>query len=386
MRPVCANRSGAVTTFGAGNASLPPSWRNPPPDGALPLTRTAPFYPIPSAAGLGHDQALFTALGSDDLTATRTANLAAWPLDTRSPATFRNAIEPQRALLHHALGPLPDGPAKTLTRQTIALPTPHCAGGPATAERLTITSRWPGVNLTAYLVQPPTDTDNGRAVVALHGHGSSPERLLGLEAEDYGRLLALRLACAGYAVIVPAVTSNSTANNAISARLALEGGTLYGLMVSQVLSSVDFLQTEYPDRPVGLYGISNGGLLALFSNAVDERPEFVVAESILTPYWDNILMPTVSQSSRTDYFFYFNAPLWLDLDMAGLALLSLPDTLLFTVGALDAERAGWQTQWTPIQTNYAAVGLAEQTDLILFHGYHELAEDLAINRLNEMLP
>ena len=157
-------------------------------------------------------------------------------------------------------------------------------------------------------------------------------------------------------------------------------------MVSQVLSSIDVLQAEFPDRPVGLYGVSNGGLLALFSNAVDERPSFVVAESILTPYWDNILMPTVSRSGRTEYFFYFNGPLWLDFDMAGLALLSWPDTLLFTVGSLDGERAGWESQWGRIEATYAATGQAEQTDLILFHVYHELAENLAINRLAEMLP
>ena len=126
--------------------------------------------------------------------------------------------------------------------------------------------------------------------------------------------------------------------------------------------------------------------MALFSNAIDERPNFVVAESILTPYWDNVLMPTLGQVGRPEYFFYFNGPFWLDFDMAGLALLSLPDPLIFTVGSLDSERDGWEKQWEPIRHYYTAVGLGDQTDLILFHGYHELAEDLAIDRLGEMLP
>ncbi|MCA9987757.1 MAG: hypothetical protein KDE59_25785, partial [Anaerolineales bacterium] len=243
-----------------------------PAPGAIPLTRTDLLYPEASAAGFAHDQALFADLDMGALTATRQANLTAeWQLAARDPAAFRDAIEPQRERLHEYLGPLPDGPVTITERHPIPLPVSFCPDGPVEAEQLAISSRWPGVALTAYLVQP-AGADNGRAVVALHGHGSSPERLLGLEAEDYGRLLALRLACAGYAVIVPAVTSDGAANSAISARLTLEGATLYGLMVSQVLSSIDVLQAEFPDRPVGLYGVSNGGLLALFSNAVDERP------------------------------------------------------------------------------------------------------------------
>ena len=213
------------------------------------LTRTEIIYPDDSVAGFANDRALFMGLADGTLTATREAHLAdAWQLDSRNLTTFQSAVESKRVLLRDYLGPMPAGQATISGRQIVPLPVSYCAGGPSAAEQLTISSRFPGITLTAYLVLPVANNNNGRAVVALHGHGSSPERMLGLEPEDHSRLLALRLACAGYTVIIPAITSDGAANSAISARLTLEGATLYGLMVSHVSSSLDVIQAEYPDR------------------------------------------------------------------------------------------------------------------------------------------
>ena len=355
--------------------------------GTVRLERTEILPASPSSVGFANDQAYFEQLISNSVIVSRNEGLT--PLTSvplQSPEQFLGMAAPHRARLGDYLGPLGDGSVSVRSRETVQISHSLCPDGPALVERVIVASRWSELDVPIYLLTPPANLDNGYAIIALHGHSSSPEQLIGLEAEDYARQLGLRLVCAGYAVIVPAVTSNGAANSAISARLALTGETLYGLMVSIVQSSIDVGVATFGERPIGLYGISNGALLALLTSALDERVRFVVAETILSPYWETTLIPTLNRSSRKEYFYYFNGPVWQQYDIAQLAMLSLPEPLIFTVGSLDPVTVGWEDEWGLIQGQYAQLGLANQIDLIHFHGHHELAENHAIDRLGEMLP
>ncbi|MFC1976634.1 dienelactone hydrolase family protein, partial [Chloroflexota bacterium] len=243
-----------------------------------------------------------------------------------------------------------------------------------------IQSRIPELRFDAYLVEPPEDRRNGWGVVAIHGHGSSAEKMVGFGQEDYTRRMALRLARQGFWVIVPNVTSDEDLNNTASTQAALYGYTLNGIMVEFIQSTLDVAQDRGYQK-IGLMGISNGAFLSLLTAGLDDRPDFVVASGILHPFYKNVL----AQINKTgkQYFFYFNGPFWLEFDVAELGFLVAPRPLIFTVGTEDKVVEGWESEYSRVRTVYEKLQIPERLGLVQFHGSHELDEDHTIQLLSE---
>src|SRR5205823_10470221 len=60
-------------------------------------------------------------------------------------------------------------------------------------------------------------------------------------------------------------------------RMAFEMGRhIIGYEMQKVLAAVDWFQKENEKLPVGVYGYGEGGLLAFYSGAIDERIEATV--------------------------------------------------------------------------------------------------------------
>jgi dienelactone hydrolase len=148
------------------------------------------------------------------------------------------------------------------------------------------TVRWTaleGLDGEGLLLEP-----DGRArsqVIALPDCDWTPEQLVGLTAGVPARAqYARRLAENGCRVLVPALVDRDDAYAGVARyrmtnqphreyiyRAAFElGRHIIGFEIQKVLAAVDALKS-HSDLPVGIMGYGEGGLLALYAAAVDER-------------------------------------------------------------------------------------------------------------------
>ena len=149
------------------------------------------------------------------------------------------------------------------------------------------TIRWPvfpGVHGEGLLLQP-TGRPRGH-VIALPDADVSPEAAVGLtpgvaKAAQYPRLLAE----SGLRVIVPTLIdrdddwsghpriryTNQPHREFIYSMAFEMGRHIIGYEVQKVLSAVDAIKAEDPNAEVGVAGYGEGGLLALYSAAIDTR-------------------------------------------------------------------------------------------------------------------
>ena len=138
-------------------------------------------------------------------------------------------------------------------------------------------------------------------VVALADADQTPEQLaglaLGIEPESQ---FARRLAENGFQVLVPALInrdcrySNSPAFGQTNQparewlyRQAYEMGRhIIGLEIQKIQAAVDWFQEQAPGLPVGAAGYGEGGLLAFYAGAVDERIQAAFVSGYFKPRQD----------------------------------------------------------------------------------------------------
>jgi len=149
--------------------------------------------------------------------------------------------------------------------------------------------RWPvlnGVNAEGLLLHPAGGRKPLADVVAIPDAGQTPEQISGVgPALGAGDQFALHLAEAGCRVLVPVVIdradtySVSLAGQATNQphrewvyRPAFEVGRhVIGYEVQKVLAAVDYFARNPERKKIGVMGYGEGGLLALYATALDER-------------------------------------------------------------------------------------------------------------------
>ena len=157
--------------------------------------------------------------------------------------------------------------------------------------------RWPvlkGVEAEGLLVQPAGGREPVADVVAIPDASQTPEQIVGIAAGVLAEhQFALHLAERGCRVLVPMIVDRADANSVLPAgqatnqphrewvyRPAFEVGRhVIGYEVQKVLAAVDlFSRAGAPAggapkgrRKIGVMGYGEGGLLALYAAALDER-------------------------------------------------------------------------------------------------------------------
>lgn len=128
-------------------------------------------------------------------------------------------------------------------------------------------------------------------IIALPDADQTPEQLSGLAKGIAPQSqFARRLVENGYQVLVPALINRSTvfpgqaqeqtSREWIYRQAFHMGRHLIGYEVQMVISAVDwFKQSDYPDLKVGVAGYAEGGLIALYSAAVDQRIDAVLVSA-----------------------------------------------------------------------------------------------------------
>lgn len=223
-----------------------------------------------------------------------------WERHYRSRQEWLDFRESNRERLREIIGAVEErvpfeapSPDSTLVRSSLVA---------STAAYEVHSIRWPvleGVEAEGLLLQPRGEP-RGR-IVALPDAGWTPEMLIGLTAGVAPEAqFARRLAESGCLVVVPVLIDRDDAYSGYEGvrltnqphrefiyRMAYEMGRhIIGYEVQKVLAAVDWFARSAPGAPVGVAGYGEGGLLALYSAALDERIDAVMVSGYFAPRQD----------------------------------------------------------------------------------------------------
>lgn len=304
-----------------------------------------------------------------------------WGLDFSSLENFHKSTKRNRNNLKKHLGKWHSDHFEILDEESV-----RTESNSSEITHVLLKSGIPDLVFDAYVVVPINKNQYSKfAVITLHGHESSAEKLVGIGPEDYGRRMALRFSEQGFYVIVPSITSKREINNIISAHAHIYGYSLLGISSQFILSAQNFLQSRYSNlKHFGISGISNGGLLSLISGALSPKIKFVLASGILQSVYNRVLHPR-NVYDATEYYFYLQGPFWMEFDIAEIAMLVAPRILLFEVGSSDKIVAEWRSEYLKISNIYQKLGYGSRIDTVSFYGKHEFAENFGIEALKEKI-
>ncbi len=246
-----------------------------------------------------------------------------------------------------------------------------------------------------------------KPVIALHGHGTwggaaivkSPDDPLGaaLNQElnyDYAGQLAKR----GYMVFVPELRGFGrrledsdfqegdpqwiSSCYAVSVNALLLGKTLLGLRVYDVMRLIDYIRTrtEPLADTLGCVGLSGGGMLTLFTTALDQRITCAVVSGYFNTFRDLIMavrhclcnfVPGIARAAEME-------------DIAGLVA---PRPILFETGTQDPifPTRATQQAYQRLQKIYSVFESAQHLDIDVFEGEHAWSGAKAYNWLDQWL-
>jgi dienelactone hydrolase len=220
-----------------------------------------------------------------------------WSPDYSSEKAYLRSVEPNRTRLGQILGVVD----KRLPLQELqyikGTDTPALVAESGTYKVYAV--RWPvldGVDGEGLLLQP--NGQIGANVVAIPDADWTPEMLVGLapgvpHSSQYARLLAEH----GCQVLVPCLIDRSDTwsgnpkyrmtnqpHREFVYRMSFElGRHIIGLEVQKILAAVDWFAERSGQRPIGVIGCGEGGLLALCSGALDSRIRSTVVSGYFGP-------------------------------------------------------------------------------------------------------
>jgi dienelactone hydrolase len=208
-----------------------------------------------------------------------------WKLDKSTPEAYAKSIAPHRESLKKMLG-LVDASVPAQMERISAVGRPPSVGSSENFDVYAV--KWsvlPGVDAEGLLLEP-----KGKAltnVVAIPDSSWTPEEIAGLVKSEKGaKPYAARLADHGCRVVIPVLidrndtlsgnpklgrTTNLPHREFIH-RMAYEmGRTLIGYEVQKVLAAVDWFESQDKTIPIAVIGVGEGGRVALYAAAADER-------------------------------------------------------------------------------------------------------------------
>ncbi len=222
-----------------------------------------------------------------------------WKPDYRSPEAYQHSVAPNRERLRRIIGAVDARlPVTALELDaTTARPAQLAAG----AGYRVFSVRWgvfAGVNGEGLLLEP--DPPPVARIVAVPDADWSPEMLAGLgPGLDPAAQFARRLAESGCQVLVPTLIDRKDTWSGIPGirmtnqphreflyRMAFEVGRhIIGYEVQKVLAAVDWFARENAARPapIAVAGYGEGGLLALYSAALDFRIQAALISGYFQP-------------------------------------------------------------------------------------------------------
>jgi dienelactone hydrolase len=251
-----------------------------------------------------------------------------------------------------------------------------------TAERISYNSE-AGIGIPAYICVPDNIDTPIPAVICLHDRGPGKIDLINPEGDQEAHphhAFTRELAKRGYVTIAPDLRcfGECLADEAAMSALALLlGRPMLGLRVWDTIRALEVLETRPEVRRdrIGCTGLGLGGLVTLFTAAVDERIAAACVCGCLTTYQDMLLaadgnLPGVSRDAASGEAFDHLPGLLRYADLYDVACLVSPRPLKMLQGTRDpgyvapaAERCG-----RLIRQGYEALGEKIKAEVELFDG------------------
>jgi dienelactone hydrolase len=231
-----------------------------------------------------------------------------------------------------------------------------------------------------------------KPVIALHGHGTwgaeaivkSPDDPLGAALNqqlnyDYAAQLARR----GYMVFVPELRGFGNRMEAdeyregepqwisscyaVGVNALLLGKTLLGLRIYDVIRLIDYIQA-LPDAltdTLGCVGLSGGGMVTLFTTALDSRITCAVVSGYFNAFRHSIMAVRHCLCN-------FVPGIVRVAEMVEIAGLVAPRPLLIETGTQDPifPTAATQQAYKELQKIYAVFGMVQNLNIDIFQGEH----------------
>jgi dienelactone hydrolase len=221
---------------------------------------------------------------------------AYWTRDVTSPGAYTQSIEPNSQRLARIIGAHEDrdsGPMELIATTTTSALVADTDAYSVLAVRWRVLR---GVYGEGIWLEPKGDV--WANVIALPDCDWTPEMLVGLaEGVPDEVQFARRLAESGCRVIVPVlidrrdtysgnpdIRMTNQPHREFVYRGAYEMGRhIIGYEVQKVLAAVDYLESHHGNRPTGVFGYGEGGLVAFHAAAVDSRIDAAVVSGYFQP-------------------------------------------------------------------------------------------------------
>lgn len=157
-----------------------------------------------------------------------------------------------------------------------------------THEKKLIQITWNELQTEAYLLMPKDCRIKYPAILALHGHLTTKEEVVGIKSSQFGVNYGLKLAEAGYCVLAPDIpfAKNIGVEDHIGLNLIMTGKNLMGFRVAYLRALLQYLHSlPFVDaKRIGCIGWSMGGGLAMYLAAVDKRVKVVAISGYFGTY------------------------------------------------------------------------------------------------------
>ncbi|MBI2914624.1 MAG: acetylxylan esterase [Firmicutes bacterium] len=244
-----------------------------------------------------------------------------------------------------------------------------------------------GLSVPAYVLVPKNGKPPFPAVIAQHGHGRGKDDSAGVVQArhqaynmralhyTYGR----DLACQGYLVVVPdarlfgdrsdtRVGGNWGTCHHGAAMSLLYGKTVMGGRVWDIIRTIDYLETRPDALPgrVGCLGLSGGGMITLYSAAIDDRITASVISGYLCTFRGSIMEVGHCLCNYVPGILKYG-------EMYDIAALIAPKPLFIEAGTRDPifPVEAVQEAYKKLRRAYELVGAPESLDIHIFDGQHE---------------
>ncbi len=225
---------------------------------------------------------------------------ALWTPDTTDPKAYAASLSPLRQQLAEILG-IRDARPAVVALEYIATPEQPALVGRGTSYDV-FAVRWPAfadVTGQGLLLVPRGAPASIRAdVIALPDAEQCPEQLVGLlDGIARQSQFARRLAESGCRVLVPVLIDRRlekrneraevTSREFIYRSAFIHGRHIIGYELQKIFAAADWMQASRPERasdwPLGICGWGEGGMLALYAGALDERFSAVSVSGYFAP-------------------------------------------------------------------------------------------------------
>ena len=254
-------------------------------------------------------------------------------------------------------------------------------------EKVVYSSR-PQMLVPAYVLIPDGVTANAPAVVCASGHGHGKDDLVGIdehgqqrtEGSSYQHDFAIQMVRRGFVAIAPEHAGfgerrdpwdiakgvgGSCQQHSLAALLF--GRTNSGIRVYDVMRCLDYLETrpEVDSKRLGCLGISGGGLVTLFSAAVEDRIQACLVSGYTNLFRDCIIPLAHCVDNYVPGLLKY-------AEMCDVAALTAPRAFFAESGSRDPifPVKATRESFARIKRTYELLGIPDKCGLHIFNDEH----------------